>query len=487
MSEMILSLQEMFASAKSGKIQMHSALGSRDESRQTRQFTTRIQKMKTVCGLNSRMLIMKDIVLPFNPFTGISDDVYNDKRPFRPILLPSQVIGQIKAMCVQDGELKALYKRILGAEFSEEEGASYDDYLLFKNKGFIKPRITTYDVISVDLKGREGFPEFKVNYTVDSSKLNEERTYDVSNAPAHHKLAVLFNAICREEWKDQESILKANHATDDQITTAKRTVFAKSPISFVKPKNLVPFFFFDIDQEFPDIKEENFMDIEKYIRYYSYTDKWQTAFEDVAKDPAYDELIDFYDFTVKTPSSGSTSTNGTVYTDEDPNAIYQALSINITDARKSIASGSFKGSKISELFKPINAVIAAYFINSQNEEMKEDGKGFEQIMALSNRFRPIESVSDNLVSAAHEVFSESFANSKYFTEKIRKANTEILTAMNPRNILETAGFDEEELRDAEKEQENDLSSLIIDANSAEDFPYENLGVGEISLDPEAVK
>ena len=76
---------------------------------------------------------------------------------------------------------------------------------------------------------------------------------------------------------------------------------------------------------------------------------------------------------------------------------------------------------------------------------------------------------------------------KYFTEKIRKANTEILTAMNPRNILETAGFDEEELRDAEKEQENDLSSLIIDANSAEDFTYENLGVEEISLDTEAVK
>lgn len=485
MSEKTMSLQEMFTAAKSGAVQMHSALGSRDESRQTRQFTTRIQKMKTVCGLNSRMLIMKDIVLPFNPFTGSSDEVYNEKRPFRPILLPSQVIGQIKAMCAQDEELKALYERILGAAFSEGEEVSYQDYMLFKSKGYIKPRITTYDVISVDLKGREGFPEFKVNYTVDSSQLNEERTYDVSNAPAHHKLAVLFNAICREEWKDQESILKANHATDEQIATAKRNVFAKSPISFVKPKNLVPFFFFDLDQEFPDIKEENFMDIEKYIRFYSYTDKWQTAFEDVAKDPAYDELIDFYDFTVKTPSSGSTSTNGTVYTDEDPNAIYQALSINITDARKSIASGSFKGSKISELFKPVDAVISTYFINSQNEEMKEDGKGFEQIMALSNRFRPIESVADNLVSAAHEVLSESFANSKYFTEKIRKANSEILTAMNPRNILETAGFDEEELRAAEREQEQDLAAMILDANDDTEFDLGDLGVSEVSLDTKA--
>ena len=210
MSEKTMSLQEMFTAAKSGAVQMHSALGSRDESRQTRQFTTRIQKMKTVCGLNSRMLIMKDIVLPFNPFTGSSDEVYNEKRPFRPILLPSQVIGQIKAMCAQDEELKALYERILGAAFSEGEEASYQDYMLFKSKGYIKPRITTYDVISVDLKGREGFPEFKVNYTVDSSQLNEERTYDVSNAPAHHKLAVLFNAICREEWKDQESMQLMN-------------------------------------------------------------------------------------------------------------------------------------------------------------------------------------------------------------------------------------------------------------------------------------
>lgn len=482
MNELTLSLTELFQKAKSGEVQMHSSLGSRDESKQTKQFTTRIQKMKTICGLNTRMLVMKDIVLPFNPFTGVSDSVYNEKHPFRPILLVSQVIQQLKIICASNKELKAKYEKILGGSFSDGEEVSYSDYKLFKDKGFIKPRITTYYVVSVDLNGRNGFPEFKVNYTIDYTQLNSEGTYDIGQAPIHHSLAVLFNSICREEWKEQESLLKNSNATDDELTAARRNIFSKAPISFVKPKNLIPFFFFDINQDFPEISEENYTDVEKYLRYYSYTDKWQLAFDEANKDDTYDELIDYYDFTVKTPSSGSKSSKGTVYTDEDPNTIYQAMSINITDARKSIASGELNGKKYSSLFAPVNSVIYKYFEHSQEEEFKEDGKGFEQIMALSNRFRPIESVSDKLATAANEVFVEKFAGSPYFTESIRKANSDILTAMNPANILATAGYDDDELQEAAQEQNKTLTQMIAEASDNEDsidlseIPVENLDI-----------
>ena len=490
MSEKTLSLQELFANAMSGKVQMHSALGTRDESKQTKQFTTRIQKMKTVCGLNHRILVMKDIVLPFNPFTGDSDEIYNSVVPFRPILLVSQVIAQIKDICAKDEALRETYEKMLGGKFSDGEEVTYEDYCLFKRNGFIKPRIMTYDIVSVNLNGRCGFPDFKQKYTVDSSQLNADKTYDAANAPAHHKLAVLFNAICREKWKEQEAQLKANNATEEQISNARRSVFSESPISFVKPQNLIPFFFYDLGKEFPEIKEENFMDVEKDIRYYSYTDKWSIAFEEALKDDSYDELIDFFDFTVKTPKSGSTSANGVVYADDQPNAIYQALSITITDMRKSISSGSVGSKKIKDMFEPTYNAICAYFLHSQNEELKEDGKSFEKIMAASNRFRPIDAIESNLLQGCHEEFSENWASSKFFTQQIRMSNNDILIAMNPANMLETAGYDESELQTAANEQASSLKGLISDANDSEDpaeFDLNELDLSgqETSLDIEA--
>lgn len=488
MNDAKLQLEALFNMAVSGEVQMHSALGTRDESRQTKQFTARIQKMKTICGLNHRILVMKDLVLPFNPFTGESNEYYNETRPFRPILLVSQSIEMIKKICKENNELCDFYKNLLNGEFDAEDNTTYNDYLLFKNANFIKPRITTYDVVSADFNGRAGLPEFKVKYTVDPTQLNSERTYDFDNAPLHHKLAVLFNSICREEWKDKEKDLK-NSLTDEQLQTARRQIFSQSPIAFVRPQNLVPFFFYALDEPFPEIKSENFMDVEKDIRFYSYTDKWQTAFEEVKKDDSFDELIDFFEFTVKTPTSGTKTTNGSVYTDDEPNAIYQAMSISVTDARKSISGGSLNGTAYLTMFSPVYDCIKSYFLYCQEEETKPDGKGFEQIMALSNRFRPIESVGDSLLQAAHEIFNEKFADSKYFTESIRKANNDVIVAMDPSRILETAGYEEEDLKEAEKQQQKSLKDLLDVSDDTLDtsFSIEDLGVEIADMDTNSEK
>lgn len=449
------SIKSIFQQAQSGALKMHSVLGTRDESKQVKTFVTRISKMATVCGINARALVMKDIVLPFNPFTLEEDEIYNEKNKYRPILLVSQVIEGIKTICKENEELAKGYEELLGGAFSDCPEATLEDYLLFKHKGYIYPRVTSYYVTQVNMGGKQGLPEFKVRYTVDERELNEEKNYDYDKAPVHAQLASLFSAICREEWRAVKTVLDKNNVTDDEKESKRADIFSKSPISFVKPFNVLPFFFFPINTDFPVLKEENFMDIEKSIRFYNKTDKWITAFEEVKNSDALDELIDFYDFTVKTPKSGTPSANGKVLTDEDANAIYQALTITVTDGRVSLSND-----KISKNFASAYQAIKSYFMNAQMEEMKEDGMSFEKIMSLSTRCRPIESIADAILPAACEVFNEKFADSPYFTENIRKQYDKILCLMNPKNAIATAEYDADELEEAGKEAYTDMQEFM---------------------------
>lgn len=458
------SIKNIFEQAQSGTLKMHSALGTRDESKQVKTFVTRISKMETVCGINARALVMKDLVLPFNPFTLEEDEVYNEKNKYRPILLVSQAIEGIKLFCRENEELAKGYEELLGDKFDDCPEATLKDYYLFKHKDFIFPRVTSYYVTQINMGGKQGLPEFKVRYTVDERELNAEKSYDYDKAPVHAKLASLFNAICREEWKAIKTVLDKNNVTDDEKNTKRADIFSKSPISFVKPFNVLPFFFFPIGDKFPVLKEENFMDIEKSIRFYNKTDKWITAFEDVKNNDTLDELIDFYDFTVKTPKSGTPTASGKVLTDEDANAIYQALTINVTDGRYSLAQDKF-----AKEFANAYQAIKNYFIHSQMEETKDDGMNFEKIMSLSTRCRPIESITDAILPAACEVFNEKFADSQYFTDGIRKQYDEILCQMNPKNAIATAEYDAEELEAAGKEAFTDMQQYMkeVDENNAD--------------------
>lgn len=475
------SIKNIFQQAQSGALKMHSSLGTRDESKQVKTFVTRIAKMATVCGIKARALVMKDLVLPFNPFTLEEDETYNEKNKYRPILLVSQVIEGIKNVCKENEELAKGYEELLGGKFSDCPEATIEDYYLFKRKGFIFPRVTSYYVTQVNMNGKHGLPEFKVRYTVDERELNEEKGYDYEKAPVHAQLASLFNAICREEWNSIKTVLDKNNVTDEEKNTKRADIFSKSPISFVKPFNVLPFFFFPIGEKFPVLKEENFMDIEKSIRFYNKTDKWINAFEEVKQSEELDELIDFYDFTITTPNSGTVSSNGKVLTDEDSNAIYQALTITVTDGRYSLAQDKFRKD-----FANAYQAIKNYFINAQMEEMKPDGMSFEKIMSLSTRCRPIESIADAILPAACEVFNEKFADSPHFTESIRKQFDTILCRMNPKNAIATAEYDADELEAAGKEAFTDMQQFMKDVEE-EELEMDEAPLPETDTDTEAAQ
>lgn len=459
-------LKEMFARMSSGEVAAHSELGTRDEAKQSRQMATRIMKLKTVTGINARALVMKDVVIPFNPFTGKPDDVYNRTTPYRPILLVSQVIDGIKLFCEDHPDIKEFWQNELGITFTEGE-TTMEEYRAFKKAGYIKPRIMSYPTVAMNFNGIHGFPNFRVKYTVDPTELNETGSYDFDKAPVWHKAAVFFNSMLRAEANEVVKNLEANGANKDTIQTQRRGVYTKAPVGFVQPTNLIPFFFYPLG-EFPKVPNtQNPKDMERNLRYYSYTDKWTIPLKEAMSNDVFDEDIDFFDLTIKTPSSTDTKRDGTVYTDEDANAIYAAMAISNTDGRLTLHGGvtsdGTRTARNSEVFAPVLEGAKAYFLYSQQQSATPGGETFEKIMASSSRFRPIQSALTEFLPACNDIFNSTFAGTKYFNEDIKRAHSEFYIMMNKDNAVALADADEDELDEAKEEAKKSLDSLISEA------------------------
>lgn len=471
---MNMNISDIFAKVNSGELKMHSELGTRDERRQTRNFGARIAKMKTVTGINHRALVMKDLVIPFNPMTGEADDAYNERTPFRPILLVSQAIQLIKTACAENAELAAKWEVILGGslDLSDIDTATQGEYLLFKHAGFIKPRIMSYSTITGNFNEAAGLPKFACRYTVDPTQLNEEGSYDYDKAPIWHKAAIFFNTILNAEAKDKVSTLEQNGANKETIANTRRSIYSKAPVGFVRPTNLVPFVFIPLDEAPPQLKEDDKAGVEQILRYYSMVDKFQAPIVEIMQKDEMDELIDYYDLTIKTPTSKDTNSSGKVYTDEDAIGIYQAMTIQITDGRKSLATAKFTDPKTnktalwSEHFAATRTALEHYFYNSQLESTKDGGETFEKIMARSNRFRPIDTIMDRFLPACNEIFVSQFANSNYFSEEVKKANSEFFTAMNPDNAFLLADADDDELEEASASMQASIGDIMAEVNQS---------------------
>lgn len=465
-------LRAFFSNMASGKTKAHSELQTRDEAKQFRTFEKRIQQFKATTGLKSRVLVMKDVAFPFNPFTCEPDEEYNDTNKFRPILLPSQVIAGLKDYCSTHAEIAAKWESILGASMDWSAPVSLDDYYKFKHAGFIFPRINTYFTVMINFNGKFGFPEFATRYLVDPKGLNSDYFYDRENAPVWHQATTMFMSMIRPEIAEMETEAKKNGASKETIAVRKREIRSKCPVGVVTPTNVMGVIYLPFDTPVRDINTDNYKEFEPFMRWMKYNpEKWNTALSEVKKNDSLDDLIDYYDFTLSTPDSTTKTSKGTLFTDKDHLELFQAMVIQVTDGRNSLITGksSIDGKLIDnkDLYSPVLEAANKYFIRSQEQSALPDGDTFEKVMALSVNFRPIESVAERIPEASNAVFLAQFANTKYFTEDIKMANKEFFSLMNSDMALELAAHDDDVLDAAAAAQAEKISSVLQDMRDSD--------------------
>lgn len=463
-----MDLADLFKRMQQGEVSAHSELGTRDEAKQSRNFAARLQKMKLTPNIAGHVLMMKDVVIPFDPFTCAETETYNARTPFRPILLVSQVLEGIKKVCSQNEELAAKWNEILGENVDWSAPVSMDDYFLFKRREFIFPRLMSYTTVTLNFNGACGFPELAQQYTVDPTLLDEDNNYPPDVNPIHNQAAIFFNMMLKKEIDEVVGALERNGATKETIASQRQAIRGKSPVSFIRQTNLVPYLFFQKDTEPEKFDPKQVTNFEHCIRWSKYnTEKWGGAIKEAMEDNRFDESMDFFGLYMRTPRSTETKSDGSVYTDNDTLDLYKAMTITNTDSRLSIFSGhsTIDGRSIpnNTLFAPVFEAAKAYFMHSQEQSSVENGDTFEKLMALSHRFRPIESVMDKFLQACNQVFLSQFANTKYYTPEIKKANSEFFVSMDANNAMAIAEFDDDELQQAADQQKESLNAILVQA------------------------
>lgn len=225
-----------------------SKLHMRSESIQNRRQAKRIPMLKKELKKKSKLLVIADLAIPFNPETGEEDEKFNVDSKYRPPFSATTVALTLKAMANENEATKKAFMRRAGVnswdtsseEFTEEDKAIFAKYRV--------PRIFTVPVVHVNIPtmtqndfGRDY--SIAVAYDEMTGEVQGiiEQDGSIGDIPGVLKVNKLFRDRIWEEIKDFDERLKLEdrHLTDKQIKEEKSRIYAKNPVSDVQPSNWI--------------------------------------------------------------------------------------------------------------------------------------------------------------------------------------------------------------------------------------------------------
>ena len=140
----------------------------RDESAQEKVKMKRIPKLKKEPKKKSKILIVTELAIPFNPATGKEDDKYNRISKCRPVMATETAMLLYKGLCAKNEEVKKAFMQRSGLtewDLSDLENITKDDRQVF-NK-FRYPVVYTLNTCKVNIP------------TVTRSKFGKDYKVDV--------------------------------------------------------------------------------------------------------------------------------------------------------------------------------------------------------------------------------------------------------------------------------------------------------------------
>ena len=231
---------EMMEKMRNGEVSTTSKLNLRNEKKQSRIITGKIPGLKKVKKKISRLLIIKEVAIPFNPWTGAPDETYNEDMKFRPELSFSTTALMLKNFYNDNPEVKETFMkalRIKSWDTSNTEALNQEDLEVLR---IIRPtRIASPRVIGLGCKTVTNSP-YVSNYEAGFDRDNEgdivmpegsKRDY-----PEILEMNRAYSSIFFEEYAAWE---KDNIAESDEKKKAKRwEILGKNPISGDRSLNL---------------------------------------------------------------------------------------------------------------------------------------------------------------------------------------------------------------------------------------------------------
>lgn len=252
-------VQELLNSFASGELSGVSALKLRDENIQKKKGNKRFATLKREPKKKSKLLIITELAIPFNPFTGVEDETYNRDSKFRPTQSETTITLLIKRIANDNPEVKKIYMDKAGVEkwdTSDLETVTAEDKKIVAR--YRVPRKFTLPVCRVNIPSFTGNAYGKEYLMkVERDELTDEI---VGEIPLPLQVNKLMNDMKYEEIaKLEEQIANKEIVLNEKDKEAKiKTIKDKVIVSGDYPLNYVLAIEIPLDTKYK-YKEDTFI------------------------------------------------------------------------------------------------------------------------------------------------------------------------------------------------------------------------------------
>ena len=401
--------EEMLKKMKELQQNGSSALHLRSESIQRKQTAYRLNMLKKDVKKKSKLLVVCDLAIPFNPETGLADDEYNPDNKYRPPFSATTVALALKAMSQTNDDLKQTLMSRAGMQEwdnSNVEELTEEDWKIFRR--YRVPRIFTIPVVNINIPAITK-TSFGRDYAINLQR--DPLTGDViGELPIALQVNKLFRDMCYEEVSEYNSKIESGELKHDdkQQKEYKSKIYGKVPVSDDHPSNWVELIEIPLNSKFEisgDIKLEGLTpdDLKKSHHVLSkYSKNLRDAvlqFQDGDLE-AFDVYFDFYEIDMNCPNEGDTATN---------------------EGKMQIGLSTKFQKAIYELQRNDNCAKICQTVR----DFLDDNAEIENIVYRTTRITPYnDTLEQQIVAALPTVLS---LDNKYCTTNVIKANSEIIS------------------------------------------------------------
>lgn len=409
-SEMI---ERMNAACKGGTSKLHM----RSESIQEKSRISRIPTLKKELKKKSKLLVITDLAIPFNPETGAEDDTYNVDNKYRPPFSATTVALYLKGLADKNAATKEAFMRRAGVtewDTSDLETFTQQDRTIFVK--YRVPRIFTVPVVTVNIPAITG-NDYGRDYSIDIQR-DPETGEIVGETPAILKINKLFRDKIYEEIQEYNAkILDGTlQKTDKQQSDDKREIYSKNPVSDDHPSNWITAIELPVTNQYKlsggiDYSNIDVKTIKEHLVLSRYSKKIKIAITsymngDLEK---FDKHFDYFEVDMACPTEGDDQTKkgkmdiGMDTTFEKPTYLIEE---------------NFDGTNLdSGLLAKFNDAVTEYLDSCENIE--EEVRRSTYISVYS------EDLESQLYAALPTVLD--LENDKYLTQNVLKANKEVIS------------------------------------------------------------
>ncbi|WP_304427892.1 hypothetical protein [uncultured Clostridium sp.] len=399
--------KELLEQLMNGEIKAGSELNIRNEKRQSLKFTKKIGKIQRKADKHSKLLLLKELALPFDAFTG-STEIYNDDYKWRPSIGQEGLMLAIKEKCNENEDLKRIYlnkAKLSSWDTSNTEEITAEDRDLFRRLSTLQT--FTFSCVKINIPMFTG-SKYPIDYhiSVESDPLTGDI---IGELPVPLMINKFFRDLYYEEATafEEENAKSPSPLNEKDLNEKKKSIYSKNPISQEIRKN------FYLAVEIPMKRGNKFQDnysfegmtskdIEPMLVYLTKDDE---IYKNMSKYftgdvPNMDLYTDFYEIDMECPSSRVVGDNQL--------ELYKKTSYNYPIGEKVINVPKFEDFAKS---------LATYRDNSM--------KTLETVMTASVKIRKLSSTDeDNLIEASGKLID---INSPYLTKRVIQSNLQFLT------------------------------------------------------------